>query len=332
MDTDSRKGQGALQAVKTVDILHFNDFHRHLAPLPNGTGGVARLATVVQRARAERPDSVLLNLGDTAGDQSAPDVRAFDPIATLFNTLGVDVFSLGNHEFEDPKGDYATLRQGLIKPLKAQTLCANVFSANTGQPIAGTRPFTIQTINGIRVAFIGVVTEHLQSLLFPSAGAGLHVVKMADTLADLVPRVRARGADVVVVMAHDGLHHAQQLASEVPGIDVVLAAHDHNATKAPIGVDRADGSRTWVAEGGSYGTSLGRIRLQVDASTHRVQAVEGEQLPVTEHIPADPAVQKIVDRWKPLPHAEHPPVSRRRWVTVPREQLAAVIAEREKET
>lgn len=313
-----------MTGVRTLDIYHFNDFHRHLAPLPGGLGGAARLSTIARETRAAHPDSVLVSVGDVAGDQSALSSQSFEPVPAVFNRMGVDLLALGNHEFEDPAGHYSTLVNALIKPLHAQTLCANVTETRSGQQLPHTQSYSIRQLAGLNVAFIGVVTQDLSSKLFPAAGAGLRAAPVDRVLAELVPKVRAEGADVVVVMAHEGLREARHIARDVEGIDVILAADDHIATERPICVDRGDGNHTWIAEGGAYGASLGHISITVDAAARRVLTVDGNQIPVTSDTPPDTCVQAIVDAWKPLPREERPSQPHH-WATVQAEDLARVL-------
>lgn len=319
--------------MRAIDIYHFNDFHRHLEPFEDGSGGAARLTTLARQKKSEHPDSVLVNVGDVAGDQTAHGPQAFDPLADVFDAMGVEILGLGNHEFEDPQGDYQSLRQGLLEPFDGEVLCANVTSAETGKPIEGTKPFTVRQLAGINVAFIGVVTRELTSNLFPSAGAGLSTAPIEDTLRELVPQARQAGADVVVVLDHDGLRGATQVAREVDGIDLVLAAHDHRETAEPLLVERPDGGVTAVAEAGGYGKNLGHVRLLVDPEKKRVVSVEGRLIPVSADLPPDPDVQAILERYPgPEPLTERP--EPKRWYTVGNSfaDLAKLMKNEEKDT
>lgn len=308
--------------MTSVDIFHINDFHRRLTPLNNGDGGAARLATVAREQLQRHPDAILVNVGDVAGDQTAPSPDAYEPLPQIFNRMGVSIATLGNHEFEDASGGYASLREGYINRLAAQTLCANV-TDTSDRPIEGTKPYTIRQLAGMNVAFIGVVTENLTSAIHPTAGAALRVARMENVLADLVPRVRAEGADAVVVMAHEGLRESARLAQEVPGIDLVLSAHDHRTTPTPIVVAHEDGTTTWVAEAGAYGTSVGHVRLMFDENRH-VCGVEGSQIGVTPSVAPDPVVAAIVEGYRPLAKVVHQP-ERHKWQTVALADLAKQI-------
>ncbi|MBI3926000.1 MAG: bifunctional metallophosphatase/5'-nucleotidase [Armatimonadetes bacterium] len=301
--------------LRAVDIFHFNDFHRHLGTFGDGSGGAARLASLADRERAEHPGSVIVNVGDNAGDNAVPSPNAFDPLADIFDAMGIELVALGNHELEDPTGNYASLRTGFIEPFDGQVLCANATVTETGSPLPGTKPYTIMEINGVDVAFIGVVTRDLELAMFPSAGAGLTLASPEETLKELVPKVRREGADAVVVLAHEGLKEAESLASRVRGIDAILAGHDHRTTPEPVMVPSPGGGTTAVAEAGGYGQQLGHLRLQVDTARRRVVSVEGRMIPVSADLPADPEIQRIVDAYPGTQHVEKP-AARHRWERV----------------
>lgn len=299
--------------IKGIDLYHFNDFHRHLEPREDGSGGASRLSSLIRKAREGNPDAVVLNGGDVCGDHA----RTFDPMADVFNRMGVDVLGLGNHEFEDPEGNYKQLREGLIEPFRGEVLCANVTQAD-GRPLEGTKPYTIRHLAGLDVAFIGVVTTDLASAVFPAAGAGLAVSGMEATLQELVPKVRAEGADAVVVLSHESLRETKKLAGKVPGVDVMLAAHDHRITPEPERVEGPDGP-TWVAEAGGYGTHLGHLRMQVAGG--RVVGVEGRMIPVTADLPPDPEIEALLEAWPGVERVEIPAGPKRRWESVKLEDL-----------
>ncbi|MBM3463480.1 MAG: hypothetical protein FJX76_15375 [Armatimonadetes bacterium] len=306
--------------MKNVHLLHFNDFHRRLTPCEDGLGGAARLATLIQEQCEAYPDALVLNGGDVAGDNTVPGPDAFQPLPDIFNRMGVDVLGLGNHEFEDPSGRYATLREGLIDDLKADVVCANVTEQATGQPLPGTRPYVIKQLQGVNVAVIGAVTRDLANRMFPAAGAGLSVAPIEDTLKALVPKVRAEGAEVVVVMGHEGLNEMRAIARKVDGIDVMLAAHDHRQTERPVSETTPNGGTTAVAEAGGYGRYLGHITIGYDPEKRQVALVRGELLAIGDDIVPDPVVRDIVARYEPGERSLAPP--RKKWRNVSLEQIA----------
>ncbi|MBS2039369.1 metallophosphoesterase [bacterium] len=300
--------------MEKVSIFAFNDFHRRLEPFADGSGGAARLVGKLRQLKAENPNSITVNVGDVTGDNKKLGPDSFAPIPQLFDRAQVDVLALGNHEFEDSRGDYETLRNGLIKPFQGETLCANVRYA--GKPIEGTRPFSIKQLAGFNIALLGVVTQDLGSKMHPTAGVGLSSVGIKQTLAELVPQLDQQ-SDAVVVLGHENLREMTELTQGQPGVDVTLAAHDHRLTAEAVEVNRADGSKGFVSEAGAYGQSINQIDLYFDSSTRKLVKVEMTNHKVDTSCPSDPVAEEIVRNAPKLERVEKPKaVSRRDQVSL----------------
>ncbi len=300
--------------MEKVSIFAFNDFHRRLEPFADGSGGAARLVGKLRQLKAENPNSITVNVGDVAGDNSKLGPDSFAPIAELFDRAQVDVLALGNHEFEDSSNHYDTLRNGLIKPFHGETLCANV--AYAGKPIEGTKPFTIKQLAGFNIALLGVVTQELSSKMHPTAGVGLSSVGIKETLAQLVPQLDEK-SDAVVVLGHENLRKMTRITEEQPGVDVTFAAHDHRLTAEAVEVSRPDGSKGFVSEAGAYGQSINQIDLYFDPATRKLVKVEMTNHPVDASCPSDPVAEAIVRNAPELERAEKPKeVSRREQISL----------------
>ncbi|MBM3460959.1 MAG: hypothetical protein FJX76_02550 [Armatimonadetes bacterium] len=284
----------------SVDVIHFNDFHRQLEPVKeDNQGGVARLSTAIKRLQAEHPEAVTVNLGDVSFD-SGPITgkNMFKPVPELFREMGVQILELGNHEFQDPQNNYAALKDGLIAQFNGEVLCGNVTDAVNNQPFPGTKPYTTKQLAGMNIAFIGVVTQDMATKTHPNVATGMSVANIAETLKTLVPKVRADGADAVVVLAHESYNDCKEVAKQVDGIDLLLAAHDHKVVLDAEQVITPNGGRTTLIEAGSHGQYLGHSRLVVDPAAKTVVRVEGHLIPIDRGIPEDPAVQKIVSAYR----------------------------------
>lgn len=299
----SEQSQPMKPEPQSVRLFHFNDFHRRMEPFGNGAGGADRLVGKIRELEADNPDTLTINLGDVAGDNTAHGPDLFQPIPELFNRAGVDILALGNHEFEDSSNGYETLEEGLIKPFEGETLIANVRHKD-GRPIAGTKPYTIRQLRDHSIAFIAVVTRDLASAVFPAAGAALSTLPIEETLRELVPEVKAKGADAVVLLAHDSLSNVKEIAANVEGIDLAFAAHDHRMTEQPELVTRADGSRAWVAEADAYGRKIGQADLFFQDG--KVIDVQGLMHDVNQESPSDPVALEIKERFQPSPRAKIP--------------------------
>lgn len=299
-------------SLQKVTLFAFNDFHRRLDPLPDGTAGAARLVGKLRQLKADNPGSLVVNLGDVAGDNKKLCPELFSPIADLFERAQVDVLTLGNHEFEDSSDNYSSLRQGLIEPFKGEVLCANV--AQDGQAIEGTKPYTIKQLAGMNIALVGVVTTDLSSRMHPLAGAGLQVANLEETLANLVPQLEKQ-ADAVVVLGHEGLDEMVEATREVAGIDVTLAAHDHKLTTEAVEVARPDGSKAYVSEAGAYGKHINQIDLYFDPEAHKLVNVQLTTHLVDSTAPSDPVAESIVRSAPKLDKAVLPKIAKEKPVS-----------------
>ncbi|MBN9417911.1 MAG: metallophosphoesterase [Candidatus Eremiobacteraeota bacterium] len=284
-----------------VTIFAFNDFHRRLEPFADGTGGAARLVGKLRQLKEENPNSITVNVGDVAGDNTKLGPDSFAPIAQLFDRAQVDVLALGNHEFEDSRNDYETLRNGLVKPFSGETLCANV--AYQGKPIEGVKPFTIKQLAGFNIALLGVVTQDLSSKMHPTAGVGLSSMGIKECLASMVPKLEAE-SDAVVVLGHENLRKMTDFTEGQPGVDVALAAHDHR-TGSKL-VERSDGSKGHVSEAGAYGQSINQLDLYFDPASRKLIKVEMTSHKVDASCPSDPVAEEIVRNAPQLERAEKP--------------------------
>lgn len=296
--------------MEKVTIFAFNDFHRRLQPFPDGSGGAARLVGKLRQLKAENPNSITVNVGDVAGDCSKLGPDSFAPIPELFDRAQVDVLALGNHEFEDSRNGYETLRNGLIKPFHGETLCANV-KDTAGQPLEGTRPFTIKQLAGFNIALLGVVTQDLASKMHPTAGLSLRAAGLQDTLEAWVPSLSER-SDAVVVLGHENLRKMTALTEAVPGVDVTFAAHDHRLTAEGVQVVRADGSQGFVTEAGAYGQEINQVDLYFDPASRQLIKVEMQTHRVDASCPSDPVAEEIVRNAPQLERAEKPETPSRR--------------------
>lgn len=292
-----------MNSRQTVTLFHINDLHRRLHPFPDGKGGADRLVGEIRRREQEHPDALTISVGDLAGDNTVHGPDYFEPLPALLNRAGVDIQVLGNHEFEDSTDGYASLERGLIAPFQGQTLVANV-SHQDGRPIAGTQPYTVRQLQDQAIAVIGVVTRDLSSAMFGAAGAALATLPIEDTLRQLVQQARAEGAQGVVVAAHESLSKARQIALEVPGIDLVLAAHDHRATERPERLVREDGSQVWVAQSEPYGRAVGQADLIFENG--RVVDIQGQLHPVDQNSPSDPEALALREGYQARPRATKP--------------------------
>ncbi len=223
------------------------------------TGGFAHLATLIKRMRASRPDrTLLLDGGDSwQGSATALWTKGQDMVDAQ-KLLGVDVMT-GHWEFTYGA---ARVKEIVEKELKGRIefLAQNVNDATWGEPIF--KPYTIREINKIPVAVIGQAFPYTPiahpRFLVPDWSFGIN----DDHMQKMVDEVRAKGAQVVIVLSHNGMDVDLKMASRVTGIDAILGGHTHDGMPAPSIVSNKSG-KTLVINSGSYTKFLAVLDLDV---------------------------------------------------------------------
>jgi 5'-nucleotidase len=273
-------------ATVTLHLAAINDFHGALyeRPIPGdptrAVGGLPWLAAAIGALRADHPDLLLIDGGDSfQGDWP---VNASEGMGSVrvFDLLGVDATAIGNHEFDYGDGPAGTdpKRGALETAAKArnQWLAANIYRKD-GTPYLpdGVRPWAMFERDGVKIGVIGVSTSETPNVTLKANVDDLEFRDVVATVRDLAPQVRAAGAQVVIVTGHltgacepptyfepgpqcapDG-EVGRLLTELAPGtIDVLVAGHAHTLLAERVG-------DTFVLEDRSYGHAIGQLDLVV---------------------------------------------------------------------
>lgn len=252
-------------------------------------GGFAHLATLVKRLRASRPGALLLDGGDTwQGSATALWTEGQDMVEAC-QLLGVDVMT-AHWEFtygEARVKDIVDKRLGRI-----EFLAQNVKTRDFEDPVF--KPYTLREMNGVPVAIIGQAFPYT-----PIANPGWMVPNWTfgiqeKELQAVVDAARAKGAQAVVLLSHNGMDVDLKLASRVTGIDAILGGHTHDGVPVPV-VVRNPGGQTLVTNAGSNGKFLGVLDLDVKGK--RVTGFQYRLLPVfADLLPADRDMNALIER------------------------------------
>ena len=345
-------------ASTKITFIHFNDLHAHLTPhadlvpdAPYGQtstktkvverGGIARLATVVKRIRADNPNSIFMNIGDTYHGGVEAFFTNGNAIVDPVNALNIDVGVVGNWDyaygplvtrmrysdlpitkilrpmqrivgkmrrggpgqrFDNSDDEVGTKSEsemmmpfGEIKRPNFPNLAANLTLTmppmRRGQLMM---PATmVKDMNGVKVGLIGL-TSDIVPRMHKILALGMSFVEGEDNYRTLVNRyqkkLRAEGADVVVVMSELGIQKNYRLAQIIdPGVDVIFSAHTHEAIFKPL----TSQSGALVVEAGNDG-NVGRMDVLVRGG--KVVDRQWELMPIDNTIPEDPEIKALVDK------------------------------------
>lgn len=281
------------------------DLHGHLVPRPHlredGTGGteggLARIATLVGRVRADRERSLLVNTGDTVQGSAEALFTRGQALVDVVDRLGVDVFAPGNWDYLYGKERFLELFGTGTGALGATALAAehrwgalacNVYHAGTTDLLLP--PTGVVEVGGLRVGVVGLSSERAINALGPWVTEGIDFTGDAHEVVGHVADLRGQGVDLVVLVSEFGLAKNVLIAESVPGIDVVLSSDMHEETAEVVRTSTG----TLVSEVGQDGTRVGVLDLAVgpDGVTGYAYTLHT----VSEDLPDDPEVAALVEQ------------------------------------
>ncbi len=278
---------GIAPGTRDAHAFTYLDFTR-AAQAFGQVGGFAHLSTLVKMLKATRPGALLLDGGDTwQGSATALWTKGQDMVDAQ-KLLGVDVMT-GHWEFT-----YGAARVKEIVERdfagKVDFVAQNVKTADFGDPVF--KPYVIRPINGVPVAIVGQAFPYT-----PIANPRYFVSEWTfgiqeDGMQKVVDDARAKGAQVVVLLSHNGMDVDLKMASRVTGIDAILGGHTHDGVPQPTIVANRSG-KTIVGNAGSNGKFL--AVLDFDVKSGKVADFRYRLLPVfSALLPPDPAMDALI--------------------------------------
>ena len=275
------------QSSRRLTILHTNDLHARFLPDERGRGGFAQLATAIRAEKARPPGALVLYGGDLV--QGTPVSSIFEgvPCYEVASALGLDVATLGNHEF-----DYGWQKiPEFIRTAKFAIVTANV--VNTEGRLLTPEAYVIREVNGVRVAVIGALTATLPRLTFEEKRGPWQAAPVAETVRSYAAELRSR-ADLIAVVGHLAGDEEEAILQQVPEVDLVVSGHYHGGQKEV----REVGGRLLVKVE-AYGRELGRLDLELDRSAGRIASYQWRRIPIlASTYSPDPDVAKLVEKWE----------------------------------
>jgi sulfur-oxidizing protein SoxB len=253
-------------------------------------GGFAHLATLVKQLKGGRPGALLLDGGDTWQGSATSLWTQGQDMVDAAKLLGVDVMT-GHWDF--------TYGEERIKKIveqdfagKIDFIAQNVKTSDFGDPVF--KPYVIKEMNGVPVAIVGQAFPYTPianpAWLTPNWSFGIRESEMQET----VNEARAKGAQAVVLLSHNGMDVDLKMASRVTGIDVILGGHTHDGVPVPVIVKNPSG-QTIVTNAGSNGKFLGVLDLNVKDG--KVAGFNYRLLPVFANLlPADAAMNALIGK------------------------------------
>lgn len=312
-----------------VQILALNDFHGNLMP-PTGSsgrvgtidaGGVEYLATHINNLRLLNRNTVVVSAGDMVG--ASPLLSALfhdEPTIEAFNLIGLDFNAVGNHEFDEGWRELVRLQEGGCHPVdgcldgdgfagaKFKFLAANVVHRDTGKTIFPA--VQVKFFGGKPVAFIGMTLEGTPSIVTPSGISDLKFLDEAETVNNLVPLLKKKGVETIVVLVHEGgtqnpssspINSCTGISGPIVDIvnnfddevDVVISGHTHQPYNCVI-----DGKL--VTSAFSFGRLVTKIDLSIDRVSGEVVSMSADNRIVTRDVPKASLLTALIERYNAI--------------------------------
>jgi 5'-nucleotidase len=323
----------APKAPVEVQILAFNDFHGNLETPPqvevteaNGTkhkivtGGVAHLAATLAGLRVGHANTVTVSAGDTIGASPLISANYLDePTIEAMNMLGLEFNSVGNHEFDRGSDELKRMQSGGCAKFTRRAPCAleqfggarfRYLAANVVQTDGSTifPPYAIKHVGPVRIGFIGMTLKGTEHLVTPSGVKGLTFKDEAETANALVPKLKAEGADAIVLLIHQGGKTRQftrgdgcvGLSGDIvpilnkldPAITTVVSGHTHWAYVCRGTPGVADDRL--LTSAGKYGYFVTDLRLEFDPASHRLISQDAHNITVGNGERGEDAAEKVL--------------------------------------
>lgn len=309
------------QTVK-ITVMATTDLHGHIYPYDYFTqkesnDGLAKVATLVAGVRKEAPNALLIDCGDTiqgsplesvyqnfvqsgrlpAGVKVAQRALAIDPMVLVMNAMKYDAMTVGNHEFNYGLQNLNSARRSS----RFAWLSANTVAS--GPQTKSFIPYIEKTIDGVRVAVIGLTTPAIPQWEKPENYAGYSWEKPEESLKRLLELWGDKRPDLVIVAAHGGINKsngeenfAWQIAA-VPGLNAVIFGHSHGEVAETYNND------TLLVQPKNYGGSLARLDFELkrgETGKWELQSRRSRLLKVTPEVVAN---EEILTLAKPYHQA-----------------------------
>ncbi|MFB7665057.1 bifunctional metallophosphatase/5'-nucleotidase [Kitasatospora sp. NPDC056138] len=331
--------------TEDLQILAINDFHGNLEP-PAGSsgtiqevdpktgkvvstpaGGVEYLATELRQARQGHPNSVTVAAGDIVG--ASPLLSGLfhdEPTIEAMNRLGLDVTSVGNHEFDEGSAELLRMQNGGCHPTDGcyvkgrkfkgaefQYLAANVTSEKTGRTVLP--PYWVKNVHGVKVGFIGVTLKDTPNIVTAEGVKGLKFADEVSTVNRYAAELKRKGVDSIVALIHEGGYPASStynydcgpagqgisgpivdIARKIdPVVGAIVTGHTHNSYACTI--PDPNGTPRSVTSAASFGRLYTEIDLKLDRRTGTIvrPSVTAANHVVRRDVSKAPDMTKLID-------------------------------------
>ncbi|MGF2617880.1 DUF6359 domain-containing protein [Rossellomorea aquimaris] len=315
-ETDEETPEVPSGDLVSLQLLSANDLHGmiDLTTARDGLdyGRADYLAAYMREREQENPNTLMLHAGDMIG--GSPLVSALyqdEPTVEILNSIGFDIGTVGNHEFDEGTQELLRMVNGGEHPegkgtenysgMDTKMLCANCVWKDSGETILDA--YTIEEVDGVEVGFIGVNTPATATMVIPSGISDIEFTDPAAAVDKAVAELKAQGVRAIVVLTHmpatqngDGAAgDAANLAKSVDDeVDVIYAAHNHQKVNAVV-------DNKLIVQAWEYGKAFADVDVEIDRSTGDIVQKSAEIVEVVQQgAEPDTEVGAILKKYEDL--------------------------------
>ncbi len=279
----------AAEGRTNITILHVNDVHGRMeAFVPSGgtdkIGGMTKIAAYVEELRKDpEANLLLLSAGDMVHGTNIVNLFSGIPMIEAMNEIGFAAMALGNHEFNYGQEPLKALEAAANFPF----LATNVVYSDSGEGFV--KDSFITEIDGIKIGIFGLSPLETPIVTHPKNVIGLKFADPIETAKAIVPELRAE-ADIVLCISHLGHAADSDLATAVPGIDIIVGGHSHTEVPQPELV-----GKTIVVQAGEWAKYLGMLEIEVVDG--KIESYNGQLVAMDATVPSsgpDAAIEAII--------------------------------------
>lgn len=275
-----------------LSIGYINDVHGYLEPHPelfykNGeeiietAGGYARIASLFKKIKNEGANCLFFDGGDTFHGTLPVVQSRGESLVPVLNELGLSAM-VGHWDFAYGPQQLLNLAQQLNYPV----LGMNVYKENGEHFLP---PFIMKTIGNLKVAVLGICCNIIDKTMPRHFSEGIKLTDGSDELPYFIEKAKEQGADIIILLSHNGFSQDVSLLKKVKGIDVCLSAHTHNRLYEPVKINESI-----VIQCGCHGSFVGNLKLEIEEK--KVKSFSYQLEVVDASISADAGIEKMVQK------------------------------------
>lgn len=281
-----------------INILYTNDLHgqieasgKETPTLKDDVGGLANLGTAIKHERDKDPGHTLvLDAGDISTGGPISDYFKAIPMVEAMNLIGYDAMTVGNHDMD--AGRIAL--KNIADKANFSVLSANLIDSSPGEAMK-IKPYIIKQVGDIKVGILGLTTPQATSLLSKEDKKNIQFISAVDTARKMVPEMKEKGADMVIILSHMGVKSDKELAKNIDNVDVIVGGHSHTELHDPVKI-----AGTTIIQAGSQGKYLGKMELDVvrENGKTNIKVVNSQLIPIRgDKFRADKSIKKIIKKY-----------------------------------